>query len=54
LESAVQLPVATAVEAVTALLARAGLERSDAGVAGKPGVACEALDWADLAQQLGR
>jgi hypothetical protein len=48
-ESAVQLPVASAVEAVTALLARARLERSDAGRASEPGVVCEALDRADLA-----
>ena len=53
MQGAVELAVAAAVEPVTSLLARAGLERGDAGVAGEPGVASEALDRADLAEQLG-
>jgi hypothetical protein len=52
-QRAVQLAVAAAVEPVPALLARAGLERGDTGVAGELGVACEALDRPDLAEQLG-
>jgi len=52
-QGAVELPIAAAVEPVAPALARAGLERSDAGVAGELGVACEALDRADLAEQLG-
>ena len=53
-QGAVELAVATAVEAVAAVFARAGLERGDAGVAGKLSVASEAADRADLAEQLGR
>jgi hypothetical protein len=48
-QGAVQLPVAATVEPVSALLPRAGLERSDAGRASEPGVASKALDRADLA-----
>jgi hypothetical protein len=53
-QGAVQLAVAATVKPMAPLLARAGLKRGDAGVAGEPSVACEALDRADLTQQLGR
>jgi hypothetical protein len=47
-QGAVQLPVAAAVEPVTSMLAGAGLERCNAGVARELGVVLEALDRADL------
>ena len=53
-QGAVELAVAAAVEPVALLLAGAGFEWGDAGVTGQLGVACEAVDRADLAEQLGR
>ena len=53
-QGAVELAVAAAVEAVALVFARAGVERCDAGVAGQLGVRSEAVDGADLAEQLGR
>jgi hypothetical protein len=52
-QGAVQLAVAAAVEPVPPVLAGAGFERSHPGVAGELGIACEALDRTDLAEQLG-
>jgi hypothetical protein len=52
-DGAVELAVAAAVEPVTAMLAGAGFERGDAGVAGELGVAVEAFDRTDLCEQLG-
>jgi hypothetical protein len=52
-QGAVELAVAAAVEPVPSVLAGAGLERGDAGVAGKLRIGVEALDWSDLAEQLG-
>ena len=52
-QGAVELAVAAAVEPVASLLARAGFERCDAGVAGKLRVGLEAFDRADLPEQLG-
>jgi DNA-binding NarL/FixJ family response regulator len=49
-----ELAVAGAVEPVALVLAGAGLERSDAGVAGELGVGLEACDRSDLAEQLAR
>jgi hypothetical protein len=53
-EGAVELAVAAAVEAVALVFAGAGVEGCDAGVAGELGVASEAIDRADLAEQLRR
>ena len=53
MQGAVQLPVTAAVEAVASALARAGLERCDPGVACELGVAREAFNRPDLAEQLG-
>jgi hypothetical protein len=47
------LAVAAAVEAVSLVLAGARFERCDTGVAGELRVGVEAVDRADLAQQLG-
>ncbi len=52
MERAVELSVAAAVEAVASVFAGAGVERCDAGVAGELGVCAEAVDRADLAEQL--
>ena len=52
-EGAVELAVAAAVEAVALVFAGAGVEWCDASVAGELGVCREAVDWADLAVQLG-
>ena len=52
-EGAVELAVAAAVEAVALVFAGAGVEWCDASVAGELGVCREAVDWADLAEQLG-
>jgi hypothetical protein len=52
-QGAVELAVAAAVEAVALVFAGAGVEGCDAGVAGELGVASEAVDRADLAEQLG-
>ena len=49
-QGAVELAVAAAVEPVPSLLAGAGLERGDAGVAGKLRLCVEALDQSDLAE----
>jgi hypothetical protein len=46
------LSVAAAVEAVALVFAGAGVEWCDAGVAGELGVCAEAVDRADLAEQL--
>jgi len=51
-EGAVELAVAAAVEAVALVFAGAGVEGCDAGVACELGVGWEAVDRADLAQQL--
>ena len=51
-EGAVELAVAAAVESVALILAGACFQRCDAGVAGELGVAVEAFDRADLAEQL--
>jgi hypothetical protein len=53
-EGAVELAVAAAVEAVALVFAGAGVEGCDAGVAGELGVGWEAVDRADLAEQLRR
>jgi hypothetical protein len=47
------LAVAAAVEPVASMFAGAGLEWCDAGVASKLRVCLEALDRADLGEQLG-
>ena len=52
-QGAVELAVAAAVEPVASMFAGAGFEWCDAGVAGKLRVSLEALDRADLAEQLG-
>jgi hypothetical protein len=52
-QGAVELAVAAAVEAVALVFAGAGIEWCDAGVAGELRVGGEAVDWADLAEQLG-
>jgi len=52
-QGAVELAVAAAVEPVASVLAAAGFEWCDAGVAGESGVGVEAFDRADLAEQLG-
>jgi hypothetical protein len=52
-QGAVELAVAAAVEAVALVIAGAGVERGDASVAGELGVGSEAVDRADLAEQLG-
>src|SRR6266542_5359187 len=52
-QGAVELAVAAAVEPVASVLARAGFERGDAGVAGELRIGVEALDWSDLVEQLG-
>jgi hypothetical protein len=52
-QGAVELAIATAVESMATVLAGAGLERRDAGMAGQLSVAPEALDRTDLAEQLG-
>jgi len=52
-QCAVELPVAAAVEPVAAGATRACLERRDAAVTGELRVGVEAVDRADLAQQLG-
>ena len=52
-QGAVELAVAATVEPVALVLAGAGFERCDAGVAGKLGVCVEALDRADLGEQFG-
>jgi hypothetical protein len=52
-QGAVQLAVAAAIEPVALVLARAGVERCDAGVAGKLGIGAEAGDRSDFAEQLG-
>jgi hypothetical protein len=49
-EGAVELAVAAAVEAVALVLAGAGIERGDTGVAGELCVGAEAIDGADLAE----
>ena len=51
-EGAVELAVAAAVEAVALVFARAGVEWCNAGVAGELSVGGEAVDRADLAEQL--
>src|SRR5207244_9007386 len=51
-QGAVELAVAAAVEAVALVFAGAGVEWCDAGVAGKLRVCWEAVDRADLAEQL--
>ncbi len=51
-ERAVELSVAAPVEAVALVFAGAGVERCDAGMAGELGVCVEAVDRADLAEQL--
>jgi hypothetical protein len=48
------MPVAAAVEAVALVFAGAGVEGCDAGVAGELRVASQAVDRADLAEQLRR
>ena len=53
-EGAVELAVAAAVEAVALVFARAGVEWCNAGVAGELSVGGEAVDRADLAEQLRR
>ena len=52
-QGAVELAVAAAVVPVALVFAAAGVEGCDAGVAGELGVAWEAADGADLAEQLG-
>jgi hypothetical protein len=52
-QGAVELAVAAAVESMPLMLAGACFEWCDAGVAGELGVAVEAVDRADLAEQLG-
>src|SRR5204862_6292546 len=52
-QGAVALAVAAAVEPVAAVFAGAGFEWGDVGMAGKLRVGLEALDRADLAEQLG-
>ena len=52
-QGAVELTVAATVEAVALVFAGAGVEGCDAGVAGELRVGCEAVDRADLAEQLG-
>ena len=52
-QGAVELAVAAAVEPVAPVLAGAGFERCDAGVAGKLRVCLEAFDRSDLAEQTG-
>ena len=54
MEGAVELAVAAAVEAMARSLAGARFERWDGGVAGELGVRAEAVDRADLAEQLRR
>ena len=51
-EGAVELAVAAAVEAMALVFAGAGVEWCDAGVAGELRVCWEAVDRADLAEQL--
>ncbi len=51
-EGSIELAVAAAVEALALDATAAGFERGDAGVAGELGVACEACDRTDLAEQL--
>jgi hypothetical protein len=53
-QRAVELAVAAAVEAVSLLFAGAGVERGNSGVACDLGVAGEAVDRSDLAEQLRR
>lgn len=52
-QGAVELSVAAAVEPVSSVLAGAGLERCDTGVAGELGVGLEAFDRTELAEQFG-
>jgi predicted nucleotidyltransferase len=52
MERAVELTVAAAIEAVALVLAGAGVEWCDAGVSGELRVGAEALDRADLTEQL--
>src|SRR5437016_5101826 len=52
-QGAVELAVAAAVEPVAPVLAGAGFERCDAGVAGKLRVCLEAFGRSDLAEQTG-
>jgi hypothetical protein len=51
-ERGVELAVAAAVESVALVFAGAGVERCDAGVSGELRVGAEAVDRADLAEQL--
>ena len=51
-EGPVELAVAAAVEPVASVFAAAGLQGCDAGVAGELRVGVEAIDGADLAEQL--